>query len=134
MGRTDDDGALTIPRLRVHYPRIEIDLPPLTFAPGVTLVAGPNGSGKTTLLRAMAGDLPRHRLRSTWRMPTPDVAYLPQNPSLPRDIACRDLVAYALWLGGGSWGAARARGPRSPPPCASPSPPRRAPSRPRRAR
>jgi iron complex transport system ATP-binding protein len=102
MSTTLPDG------LRVAGVDVDLDRTPVVHAvscavdPGGWLaLIGPNGAGKSTLLRAVAGLLP-HRgtvqvhgtevgglgARERARM----IAYVPQNPVLPPDMAVQDYV------------------------------------------
>lgn len=88
-----------------------LDIPALSFHPGVTALTGSNGSGKTTLLRACAlllrpsagsvslGDRGPGR-RTSLRRYREGIGYLPQAPDFPGHFTAREAVTYAAWLRG----------------------------------
>jgi iron complex transport system ATP-binding protein len=96
-------NAVTIDKLTVDLDRVRIlhDVSCAVSSGGWLALIGPNGAGKTTLLRAVAGLLP-HRgairvnqtdlaaLRGRGRARL--IAYVPQIPVLPPDMAVQDYV------------------------------------------
>ncbi|MFE3556417.1 ABC transporter ATP-binding protein [Streptomyces sp. NPDC059193] len=116
------DGALRLDvrDLLVRYrAKTALDIPALSFHPGVTALTGSNGSGKTTLLRACAhllrpaagsvslGDqrpdprpYPRPDRRTDLRRYREGIGYLPQAPEFPGHFTVREAVTYAAWLRG----------------------------------
>lgn len=87
----------------------------LAFGAGVTVLLGPNGAGKSTLMRCLLGNkrADAGRVEVLGADPARDVGlarrvgFLPQQPQLPGQLRTQDVVAYAGWLKGLSWRAAR---------------------------
>ncbi|MGZ9933385.1 ABC transporter ATP-binding protein [Streptomyces sp. NC-S4] len=103
---------LDVRDLEVRYRgRVALDIPALSFRPGVTALTGSNGSGKTTLLKTCAlllrpaagsvslGDSGADR-RTSLRRYREAIGYLPQTPDFPGHFTVREAVTYAAWLRG----------------------------------
>ncbi|WP_314244023.1 ABC transporter ATP-binding protein [Streptomyces sp. DSM 40907] len=103
---------LDVRDLEVRYRgRVALDVPDLSFHPGVTALTGSNGSGKTTLLKTCAlllrptagsvslGDTGADR-RTSLRRYREAIGYLPQAPDFPGHFTVREAVTYAAWLRG----------------------------------
>ncbi|MFF7294984.1 ATP-binding cassette domain-containing protein [Streptomyces sp. NPDC008265] len=107
-----DSRRLDIRDLVVRYrARTALDIPGLSFRPGVTALTGSNGSGKTTLLKVCAlllrpttgsvrlGNREPDR-RTSLRHYRAAIGYLPQAPDFPGHFTVHEAVAYAAWLRG----------------------------------
>ncbi|MBZ9598095.1 ATP-binding cassette domain-containing protein [Streptomyces yangpuensis] len=108
------DGArgLDVRDLVVRYrARTALDIPRLSFRPGITALTGSNGSGKTTLLkvcalllRPAAGSVslgnrgPDPDKRANLRRHREAIGYLPQAPDFPGHFTVHEAVTYAAWL------------------------------------
>ncbi|WP_406085023.1 ATP-binding cassette domain-containing protein [Streptomyces virginiae] len=108
----DGSPRLDVRGLVVRYgSRTALDIPDLSFHPGITALTGSNGSGKTTFLKACAlllrptagavslGDQGPDR-RTSLRRHREAVGYLPQAPDFPGHFTVREAVTYAAWLRG----------------------------------
>jgi ABC-2 type transport system ATP-binding protein len=95
----------------VHVLRkgFELTVDSVEFPAGVTLFVGPNGAGKTTLFDAITGAIrgisPKVTLGDDPVAPRA-VGYMPQNPQLPADLSCRELLEHVAWLCGSTRPAA----------------------------
>lgn len=68
-----------------------------TINPGVTCLVGANGAGKSTLFRLIAGVQRRSRGTITFEGGS-SVGFVPQDPDLPGNARCSDLLFHVAWL------------------------------------
>ncbi|MFJ1565606.1 ABC transporter ATP-binding protein [Streptomyces erythrochromogenes] len=107
----DGSRGLDVRDLVVRYrARTALDIPDLSFRPGITALTGSNGSGKTTLLKACAlllrptagsvclGDRASGDRRSSLRRYRAAIGYLPQAPDFPGHFTVHEAITYSAWL------------------------------------
>ncbi|MFF9977209.1 ATP-binding cassette domain-containing protein [Streptomyces erythrochromogenes] len=103
--------GLDVRDLVVRYrTRTALDIPRLSFRPGITALTGANGSGKTTLLKVCAlllrpaagavclGDRAPETRRSSLRRYRAAIGYLPQAPDFPGHFTVHEAITYSAWL------------------------------------
>lgn len=99
----DPQQSLWVGQIHVRRTAFELTADPFELPVGITLLAGPNGAGKTTLLDAISGNFrgaSPELLRGGHPMPYRRIGYMPQNPELPSDLTCAELLEHVAWLCG----------------------------------